>query len=79
MLEKDWFSYDWVMSFDHHCRIERPQGVFHCVGQKFEISPEKANIIVDAILLGKLQTIDLRQYKVNQRVDKILARGALKR
>jgi len=78
MLEKDWFSYDWCMSWEHHLRVIRPQGTFHLVSHSALLSPQTGNVLVDAAILGKVKTIDLREFNVNQRVDRILS-GEIKR
>lgn len=78
MLEKDWFLYDWCMGFEKHARIQRKQGTFHVVSHSSLLSPKTANILVDAAIMGKVKTIDLRQYNVNSRVDRLLS-GEIKK
>jgi len=63
-LEKDWWNYEFAQAWDRRMNIDRPQGTFHLVGQSFVLSPLEAGDIVDRVIRGEIQTINLREMSV---------------
>lgn len=63
-LEKDWWNYEFAQNWPRRMIVERKQGTFHLVGQSVVLSPHEAGEIVDHIIRGEVQTIDLREMSV---------------
>lgn len=63
-FEKDWWNYEFAQNWPRRMIVERPQGTFHLVGQSFVLSPLEAGDIVDRVIRGEVQTIDLREMSV---------------
>lgn len=64
-FEKDWWNYEFAQNWPRRMIVERPQGTFHLVGQAFVLSPREAGDIVDRVIRGEVQTIDLREWSTN--------------
>jgi len=59
MLEKDWFSYEWVSGWPVRHVIERPQGQFHVCASNSNVSRSDANHLVDQVLRGYILILAL--------------------
>jgi hypothetical protein len=60
-LEKDWWNGQFAQGWQRRMVVDRPQGTFHIVGESFVFSPAEAGALIDRIIAGKTQTIDLRE------------------
>lgn len=63
-LDKDWFSYQYASMFNVRHIISRPQGEFHVCCNYPGFSRDKANMLVDAAITGKIMVIDLRDFSI---------------
>ena len=69
-LEKDWYSASFADLYDYRVVTMRPQGAFFFVGFGMPITQTQAKLFTDNVILGKITTIDLREYAYQKQVAK---------
>jgi len=65
-LEKDWYAADFANAYDYKVVESRPQGDFYFVGFGVPVTRGMAKLFTDNVILGKIKTINLREYSVQR-------------